>query len=151
MPLYALAESKREPFEDAVKRMVDAAAQFLGNLRSCLKDAWFSDGDPRRSGADTGFLDAAFWSDTETGFYQALDRLAEAPGDAEQRKHAFHGWHGKLHRYTLDAFDRHANTAQITEQNPRRIAEARRDLMRFNHKKDIKALLDMPLKPTAQP
>jgi CRISPR system Cascade subunit CasA len=150
MPLYALSESKREPFENAVRRMVDAAALFLGNLRSCLKDAWFSDGDPRRSGADTGFLDTAFWSDTETGFYQALDGLAEAPGDDERRKQAFLDWHGKLHRYTLDAFDRHANTAQITEQNPRRIAEARRDLMRFNHKKDIKALLDLPLKPTVQ-
>jgi CRISPR system Cascade subunit CasA len=147
MPLYELEEAKRIPFEDAVKRMIDSAGLFLGNLRSCLKDAWFSDGDPRRSGADTGFLDVAFWSDTENEFYRLLNKLAAEPGDKERRKQTFLGWHSHLNGYTLQTFDRHANTAQVAEQNPRRIAEARRNLMRFNYKKDIKTLLDLPLKP----
>lgn len=129
--------------------MIDAAGLFLGNLRSCLKDAWFSDGDPRRSGAETGFLDTAFWSDTETGFYDLLDKLVKEPGPGEIRKQVFLDWHGQLHRYTLKIFDRYANFSQIVDQNDYRIVKARRNLMRFNYKKDIKGalLLDLPLKP----
>ncbi len=147
MPLFELDETKREPFEGTVKNLIDAAGLFLGNLRSCLKDAWFSDGDPRRTGADTGFLDTAFWSDTENDFYHLLGQLRTEPDNSVLRKQIFIDWHGKLNRYTLETFDRYANTSQIAEQNPRRIAEAHRNLMRFNYKKDIKNLLDMPITP----
>jgi len=147
MPLYGI-ETGREEFEGAVKSMIDAAALFLGNLRSCLKDAWFGEGDPRRSGADTGFLEVAFWADTEQEFYGLLEALAEQPGNQEFRTQTKQAWHKHLNAYTLKTFDRHTNTAQITEQNPRRIAGARRDLMRFNYKKDIKNLLDLPVKST---
>ena len=46
---YELEESKRI-LSNPPKSLVDAAGLFLGNLRSCLKDAWFSDEDPRRGG-----------------------------------------------------------------------------------------------------
>jgi CRISPR system Cascade subunit CasA len=151
MPLYELEESKRIPFESAVKSLVDAAGLFLGNLRSCLKDAWFSDGDPRRGGADMSFLDVAFWSDTESDFYRLLrEGLLPDPADSARRKQVFRDWHQALNHYTLSTFDRYANTTEIADQNPRRIAEARRRLMRFNYKKDIKNLLDLPLKSDSQ-
>jgi CRISPR system Cascade subunit CasA len=146
MPLYHFDEAgKRERFEGTVKNLIDAAGLFLGNLRSCLKDAWFTQGDTRRSGADTSFLDAAFWSDTEHEFYGLLDRLHFDPS---ARKQSLLDWHGVLNGYTLKTFDRYANTGQIAEQNPRRIAEARRNLMRFNYRKEIKNFLDLPVKPT---
>ncbi|MDD5036072.1 MAG: type I-E CRISPR-associated protein Cse1/CasA [Methylococcaceae bacterium] len=147
LPLFQVEETQRESFEATIKHLIDAAGLFLGNLRSCLKDAWFSDGDPRRSGADTGFLDAAFWSDTETDFYGLLEQLRPDPGNNDLRKKLSLAWHGILNGYTLKTFDRYANTSQITDQNPRRIAAARRNLMRFNYKKDIKNLLDMPATP----
>ena len=147
LPLFNLENDKRAFFEDTVKNLIEAAGLFLGNLRSCLKDAWFSDGDTRRTGADTGFLDAAFWSDTENYFYSLLEQLQFDPVDSALRKKTFLDWHGKLNGYTLETFDRYANTSQIAEQNPRRIAEARRNLMRYNYKKDIKNLLDMPITP----
>lgn len=146
-PLYALPETTRGLFEAIVKNLIDAAGLLLGNLKSCLKDAWFSDGDKRRTGADLGFIDAAFWSDTENAFYRLLEQLKTAPGDDESRQKIYLDWHGTLNRYTLEQFDRYANTAQIAEQNPRRIAAARKNLMRFNYKKDIKLLLDIPIKP----
>jgi CRISPR system Cascade subunit CasA len=148
LPLYELSEAKRLPFEDAVKRMVEAAVLFLGNLRSCLKDAWFGDGDPRRAGADTGFLEVAFWADTESHFYALLRGLADSADISECRRQAYADWHKHLNGYTLRTFERHANTSQITEQNPRRIAEARHDLLRFNYKKDIKNALELPAKST---
>lgn len=145
LPLFKVEEAQRESFEATVKNLIDAAGYFLGNLRSCLKDAWFSDGDPRRAGADTGFLDAAFWSDTESEFYDLLERLRSTPSNNDLRKKTLLDWHGILNSYTLKTFDRYANTSQINEQNPRRIAEAQRNLMRFNYKKDIKDALDMPI------
>jgi hypothetical protein len=52
-----------------------------------------------------------------------------------------------LDGYTQDSFHRHANTSQIAGQNPKRIARAFRRLKNYNRKKDIKILLEMPLKP----
>ncbi|MGX2029108.1 type I-E CRISPR-associated protein Cse1/CasA [Methylocaldum gracile] len=147
MPLFHLDDpAQRERFEATVENLIRAAGEFLGNLRSCLKDAWFDPEDPRRNNADMGFLDAAFWPDTENGFYNLLNALHAEPGNETVRKQAFLDWHRLLHRYTQDTFHRYANTGQITEQNPKRIARAYRNLKRFNHKKEIKTLLDMPLK-----
>jgi len=150
MPLYHFDDSgKRERFEGTVKSMIDAAGLFLGNLRSCLKDAWFNPEDARRTGADTSFLDAAFWSDSENEFYRLLERLHPDPANLSARKQVLLDWHGVLNDYTLKTFDRYANTSQIAEQNPRRIAEARLRLERYV-KKEIKKILDIPLKPNAK-
>lgn len=151
MPLFHFDEAQREQrerFEYAVKSLVLAGGEFLGNLRSCLKEAWFDKEDPRRTNADMGFLDSAFWPDTENDFYGLLERLRPDPGDESTRKQAFEDWHGLLDKYTKDTFDRHANTHQIAEQNPKRIAKAFRRLHTFNRKKDIKVLLEMPLQPS---
>jgi CRISPR system Cascade subunit CasA len=58
----------------------------------------------------------------------------------------YRDWHHLLHQYTLSTFHRQANTSAIAEQNPRRIAQAFLKLNRFNYKKEIKILLEMPLK-----
>jgi CRISPR system Cascade subunit CasA len=148
MPLFHLDDpGHRRRFESAVENLVRAGGEFLGNLKSCLKDAWFDPEDPRRNNADLSFLDAAFWPDTENEFYALVERLHGEPGNDEVRQEAFLSWHSRLDRYTQASFHRHANTSQIPEQNPKRIARAFRRLKMFNRKKDIKILLDMPLKP----
>lgn len=146
LPLFHLDDAEqRRRFEGAVESVVRAAAELLGNLRSCLKDAWFDKADPRRKNADLGFLDSAFWPETEGAFYEAVERLHVDPRDVDWRRSVFRDWHSALHHYTLEAFHRHANTVQIAEQDPKRIARAYRDLQRFNYKKEIKILLEMPL------
>jgi CRISPR system Cascade subunit CasA len=148
MPLFHLDTPElRQRFESTTENLVRAAGEFLGNLRSCLKEAWFDSEDPRRTKADMGFLDAAFWPDTENEFYGLLDHLSTDAGNDELRKQIFLEWHRTLDQYTKDAFRRHADTKQIAEQNPKRIARAFRQLKNFNFKKDIKILLEMPLKP----
>jgi CRISPR system Cascade subunit CasA len=151
MPLFHLdGPGQRRCFESAVENLVRAGGEFLGNIKSCLKDAWFDLEDPRRNNADLGFLDAAFWPDTENAFYGLLERLHPEPDNEDLRKSLFLEWHKTLDGYTQDSFHRHANTSQIAEQNPRRIAKAFRRLLNYNRKKDIKILLEMPLNPKKQ-
>jgi CRISPR system Cascade subunit CasA len=140
----------REALESAASAMVKAAWEVMNNLRGCLKDAWFARNDPRRSGADTGFVESAFWADTESRFYDHLTDLAADAENDERRRGHLHQWHADLMRYTDGAFDRFVNAALIGDQtHPRRIAEARRHLRIWNHKNVIKNLLDLPTKDKA--
>lgn len=143
MPLFHFDEAGE--IEAAAKNLIEAASEFVGNLRSYLKNAWFSDGDPRKKKADTSAIETAFWHDTENRFYDLLKDIAEQPQDETLRKTHYTAWHRYLLDYTLDSFDRWANTAQIGDQtHPKRIATARLDLQRFNWKKAIKDALDLP-------
>jgi len=150
-PLFRLETTDaRQSLEAAADAMVNAAWEFLGNLRGCLKDAWFARNDPRRSGADTAFVESAFWAETEPRFYDHLTDLAADAENTQRRRSHLHEWHTDLFRYTEQAFDRWVNASLIGDQtHPRRIAEARRNLRRFNHKTSIKKLLDMPTKDQA--
>lgn len=150
LPLFHIDDLEtRQRFEATSENLVKAADEFLGNLRSCLKAAWFDPDDPRSKSTDSKpfqFLDAAFWADTEGDFYALLERLLSSPNDAVLRQQVYRDWHQSLHQYTLRTFHRQANTSAIAEQNPRRIAQAFRKLKSFNHKKQIKILLEMPSK-----
>lgn len=150
LPLYHIDDLEtRQRFEATSENLVKAAGEFLGNLRSCLKAAWFDPDDQRSKSNDSKpfqFLDAALWADTESDFYALLERLRTAPNDATLRQQVYRDWHHLLHQYTLSTFHRQANTSVIAEQNPKRIAQAFRKLKSFNYKKDIKILLEMPLK-----
>lgn len=132
-PLFPLPEpADREALEKAAQSMVKAAGEFFGNLRSCLLDAWFASRDPRRKGADTGFLDNAFWQDTEDRFYESLFILSANPADPENRESQFEGWHSYLGNYTLSTFDCWADANQIGDQShPERTAKARHNLRVF--------------------
>ena len=153
MPLYYFPteEEDRKAFMEDVENLINAATEILGNLRSCLKNAWFSENDPRKKGANMAFIDNAFWQNTESCFYTQLAKLQQwyEQTDAEpQPVSVLHPWHRYLHRYTLTEFDRWANCSQIAQLNPKRIAAARSDLFKFNYKKSIKEMLRLPKKDT---
>jgi CRISPR system Cascade subunit CasA len=154
MPLFHFANDEDRQFvEQAAENMIKAAGEFVGNLRSCLKLACFGRQDPSTGkyalpketpkNAFEFALDA-FWQDTEGTFYHLLDQIAAHPQDEARQKVLYEAWHTELNQYTLNSFDRWANTNQIGEQtHPKRIAQAHGDLKRFNRKKEIKKLLDL--------
>ncbi len=147
-PLFRIEADRRHSIEEAAEHMIDAAGLCFGNLRGALKDAWFSPNDPRRKSAKLEHVQDAFWQETENLFYARLLAVIEADDPLDARFHAYQAWHADLIRCTLNAFDRWVDYNQITEQShPRRIAAARRDLRRFNRKKQIKQLLDIPEQP----
>lgn len=152
MPLFRLADAhRREMVEHAAEDLVKAAGMFFNNLRGTLKDAWFEQRDPRRKSAKLDHVQDAFWQETETAFYGRIRAIIDAEDAKEAKPDAYRSWHVYLRDYTERAFDRWVDYNQISEQShPRRIAEARRNLRRYNHKKAIKDALDLPDKQPAQ-
>ncbi len=148
MPLYHLPtdEDNRKYFEEDIKRLIDSAAEMLKNLRDCLKKAWFK--GPADVRGNTSFIDTAFWQDTEAFFFTQLEQLRQwyEPDDAEQQPTSIlHPWHTYLRQYTLKQFEQWANYRQIGDAyDPKRIALARLDLIKFNYKKNIKEWLRLP-------
>ncbi|WP_295542258.1 type I-E CRISPR-associated protein Cse1/CasA [uncultured Thiohalocapsa sp.] len=148
LPLFHIDPDERAVIDEAANHMIEAASLFFGNLRSALKDAWFAPNDPRRKSTKLDHVEDAFWQETEPFFYAWLRAVITAEDFVSARFDAYQGWHRELMIYTLQAFDRWADYNQITEQShPRRIAAARRALRRFNYKKQIKNLLDIPEAP----
>ncbi len=152
-PLFHLDDPKtRENLEKSAESLVRAAGEVANNLRGCLKDAWFQRNDPRHKGADTGFVDTAFWQESERCFYDLVHEAAGAPCDQALRKALYQRWHHYLLRLSEKLFDRWTNMAHLPEQSHiKRIVAARRDLGRFNHKKSIKDLLELPADKSAAP
>lgn len=148
LPLFPFKdEAQRESIQFAVERLVQAAGLFLENLRGQIKDAWFQPNDPRRKSAKLEHVQDAFWQETESDFYSRVQVLINAADAMDERLTQFHAWHQILSRYTETAFDRWVDYNQVTDQShPRRIAEARRNLRRYNYSKKIKSCLDLPEK-----
>jgi len=146
LPLFQIRKAdKRKAVENAAQTMVNAAGLFLDNLRGAIKDAWFEQRDPRRKSAKLDHVQDAFWQQTETPFYARIRAILNAEDTATAKFEAYQAWHADLRDYTQRAFDHWVDYNQITEQShPRRIAEARRNLRRFNYKKKIKDLLEIP-------
>lgn len=153
LPLFPVQDKdRREILEYAAASMVEAAGLFLGNLRGAIKDAWFGGNDPRRKSAKLEHVVDAFWQETEPAFYRRIGAVAAASDATAERYVQWQQWHLYLNAYTQAAFDLWVDYNQITEQShPRRIAEARRNLRRFNYKKKIKDLLEISDKGIATP
>lgn len=146
LPLYGLNECD----VDAQKRVEEEVRQWLAGanlaaffLRSAVKDAWF--GDEARG--DLSVLDASFWSATEADFYRQLRGLIEvarADGDIDHQA-GTQAWLLRLRRVALDLFDtQFVGAGAIERQNPRRAAEAYRQLGRNLAGKKIRAALGLP-------
>lgn len=138
MPIYQLEDEVRGDFEDAVKGMITAAVTMGRNLRGALKKAWFSPGAEVRG--DLSFIDTAFWQDTESAFYGIMDKLHRAFKNGDDDIPLLREWFHIINRETLNLFDVWAMRVDIEDENPKRIALARRDLRMFNKKTVRKAL-----------
>jgi CRISPR system Cascade subunit CasA len=134
MPLFHLESDQRELFVGEVGRLLFAASEIARNLRGALKRAWFSQGATVRG--DLGFIVDAFWQDTETDFYRMLDAIhgyVTAGGDDPDRRN----WLRVLNGRAVALFDTWAGNGAVEDENPKRIAIARKELEQFNHSKKI--------------
>ena len=119
-------------------------------LRSAVKQAWFDD----EARGDFSAVDASFWSGTELPFYRLLrqaidharlDREIDAATFAIQ-------WHRQLRQVAIDLFDRQfVGAGAVERQNPRRVAEAHRQLQRNLNGKKLRAALGLPIQAKANP
>ncbi len=143
MPLIALSREIREAYEQKVAGMVRAASEVVGNLRKCVKKAWF-----RRPGdikGDTAFVVAEYGESTEAAFYSSLHGLKTALEKESEPTEVLKDWHRTLCQAALRIFDTLAWQGPVEGSDPKRVVLARRDLMKFNNgKKIVVELLDLP-------
>jgi CRISPR system Cascade subunit CasA len=153
-PLYDLANSGRAAqinLQAMVGNLIEASEQAVFYLRQAVKQAWFGDSDLR---GDLSFVDKEFWDGTEHHFYRRLkDLIDQAKSDAgiDMDDATFviglgEAWLKVLRDKALQLFDVDiVGAGSITQQDPRRIAEAYNNLKRNLDGKTIKAILRLPV------
>lgn len=137
MPILAVQEELRVLFSDVVSRMVKAAKQVAGDLSKYLKAALFNEKSKVRSD-DLGFVQCDFWDATEAAFYVCLRQLPATLSVDPSAHGVLEDWLKILRVAAFNVFDRHSQTGDFDAVDPRRIAQARKNLG--------KALTGAPLK-----
>jgi CRISPR system Cascade subunit CasA len=158
LPLYVLADAKlitQTQFQNLITSRVEASEQAALYLSQAVKEAWF----PKRNGkvemrGDLSFVDKAFWDNTEADFYQQLYDLmqqarSESGIDMDDANFIItlgEAWLKVLTDSATKLFDVDiVGAGSISQQDPRRIAEAYNHL-RWNLNGDaIKAILRLPV------
>lgn len=151
-PLYGLAECNkdgRKLVQTGVAKWISAADHVAFLLRSAVRSAWFSEGAEVKG--DWGFVDAAFWSRTEPGFFRLLNELIdqaqnESDEDTSARLQRPNiQWCTELIEAAFELFDGElVGSAPIERQNPRRVAEAYNRLRGSLYGDKLKEILGLP-------
>lgn len=153
-PLYGLADMGRTQqtrIQNLIAERVEASEQAVFYLRQAVKQAWFGDSDLR---GDLSFVDKAFWDGTEAIFYQQLRNLiqqarSESGIDMDDANFIIsigEAWLKVLTQHATWLFDVDiVGAGAISQQDPRRIADAHNHL-EWNMGGDaIKKILRLPL------
>jgi len=147
MPLIHIPDKIRPTYETVISQMIKTANQIGSNARISIKKALFNSGAEVRG--DLSFIDTEFWQDTEPEFYRVTEDLKavlEQGGPTDDLKRR---WLSALTREGEALFDRYAQSNTIALADPKRIALARRDFLRFSsqYNKIIQQTLDLPKPP----
>lgn len=126
MPIITLPEGQEDLFRGFSSRMVNAADKVARDyLKDSLKIALFGDGKVR---GDLSFVQRDFWDSTETPFYDHLRRLRVTLPSDPSAYPVLESWLKTLREAALNVFDRHSQTGDFDAVEPRRIAQARKNL-----------------------
>jgi len=155
-PLYGLAERNtegRKLVQSEVAKWIDAADYAAFLLRSAVRSAWFSEGAEAKG--DWGFIDATFWSRTESAFYNLLSELVEQARDEDDDSSLSprrERWRKVLTDVAIKLFDAElVGAAPIERQNPRRVAEAHNRLCASLRGDKLKEILKLPVEKRVKP
>jgi len=134
MPIYHLDELQNEMLAYRANNMIETAKEIGGNLRQAVRNAWL--GERTSVSGDISFILLHYWQRTESLFFKLVHQeylhlRGELPKPDRQQ------WHSSLHAEAINLFDLHAASGDLAFENPKRIAVARRNLIKFNHKNTI--------------
>ena len=153
-PLYDLPGRPRATqvnIQELVKTLVEASEQAAYYLRQAVKLAWFGEADLR---GDLNFVDKSFWDATEHAFYAQLRdilRLGRSDAGINLADEKFivglgEAWLKVLRDTAIKLFDVDiVGAGSLSQQDPRRIAEAYNGMLRNFHGNAIKSLLRLPV------
>ena len=145
MPLIHVDENIREDYESVIERLIKTSEFVFKNTIINIKSAMFKrPGDVK---GDFSFIDTHFWNDTESDFYQTLDKMREAMLNGKDTNGIKLQWLKILSRTGEQLFDNYSQSNQIEVTDPKRIVMARRNLHRFNSERNKKIIeiLDLPV------
>ena len=151
MPLIHVDENIREDYEYAIEQLIKTSDIVLKNTIINIKNALFDKekgkNKEKKKKFDFSLIDNRFWTNAETDFYTTLDKLHEGMMNSRDTTEIKRQWLNILFRIGEQLFDYYSQSDQISEGNPKRIAIARNDLMKFNsvNNKQIRTLLDLPI------
>lgn len=143
MPLYPLNPKDATEVAAFIGGLIKQAQELSGSLRFAVKSAWF--GSPKDTKGDMGFLDTAFWQNTESAFYSILERLVDNIYNDELRNNLVDNWGSILKKEVENLFDANALAQQEDGLNMKRVVKARLGLVKGINKmiKNLKALKEV--------
>lgn len=140
MPVFPIPQQSRSSVQGFISKMLDAATEVALDVRSTLKQAWFS--KPKEAKGEISFTDTQFWQLTETEFYRLLEKLINCGEDEKQVNALFDEWKRLLRTQALTLFDHWALSSNNEDGDMKRVVVARRQLeIWLNAGKNIKALV----------
>jgi CRISPR system Cascade subunit CasA len=140
MPVFPIPQESRKSLQGFISKMLDAATEVALDVRSTLKQAWFS--KPKEVRGEITFTDAQFWQITETEFYRLLEKLIKCGEDEKQVNLLFDDWKKVLRTQALTLFDHWALSSNNEDGDMKRVVTARRQLEIWLYAgKNMKALV----------
>jgi CRISPR system Cascade subunit CasA len=139
LPIFPVEKPRRGDIQAAVQTLLDAANETLGNLRTGVKQAWFS--RPKDAKGDFSFVDRDFWQSTEADFYQQLQAIIQETPGSEIEKARRERWRTCLRHQALAIFDYWALSGDNEDGDLKRLVQARAEMERWlNYGKQMKKL-----------
>lgn len=148
MPLYPITPEQRGNWEVITESLISATDFAANNLKRCVKNALFGKiKEVGKTGAvkweirnDSAKKDASlfenlndgFWQALEGDFYSTLKLLAEHIERDRKRIELLREWHRLVCNMATQQFDATVYSGAFEEDDPKRIAVARRELKRWN-------------------
>lgn len=140
MPVFPIRRGSRKVLQGLISQMIDAATEVALDVRSTLKQAWFS--KPKEVKGEISFTDAQFWQLTETEFYRLLAQLIKHCDDEKQVKDLLKEWKQILSIKALTVFDHWALSSNNEDGDMKRVVGARNQLEKWLYAgKNMKALI----------
>ena len=145
MPLINIDDSIRENYESVIEQLIKTSALVLKNTIISIKTALFDKDKAKKIKDELSFIDMRFWNRAEADFYVTLDKLHEALTNNQDTNDIKIQWLNVLSSIGEQLFNDYSQLEQISDANPKRIAQAHQKLIYFNstHNELIRIALDL--------
>ena len=148
MPLISVDDSIRENYESVIEQLIKTSVLVLKNTIISIKNALFDNDKAKKIKDELSFIDMRFWHSAEADFYVMLDQLHEVLAKNQDTNDIKIQWLNVLSTIGEQLFNEYSQLDQISDANPKRIAQAHKKLIFFNSVNNelIRIALDLQIK-----